>query len=111
MDLLWWHRFAWSIEIPWEQATRAEAGDFSHWLQIADKPLSPHWRHPGELSTRGVPRPTTPNALTGKLAPGIEYAPSIAAHAESVLRGFYEFHLEAGSGPTVNPFPLTSSPT
>jgi integrase len=111
MDLLWWHRFSWSIEIPWEQATRAEAGDFSLWLQIADKPLSPHWRHPGELSTRGVPRPTTPNALTGKLAPGIEYAPSIAAHAESVLRGFYEFHLEAGSGPMVNPFPLTRSPT
>jgi hypothetical protein len=23
-----------------------------------------------------------------------------------VLRGFYEFHLQAGSGPMVNPFPL-----
>jgi site-specific recombinase XerC len=31
------------------------------------------------------------------------------AHAESVLRSFYEFHLEAGSGPMVNPFPLTRS--
>jgi integrase len=27
-------------------------------------------------------------------------------HCESVLRGFYEFHLQAGSGPMVNPFPL-----
>jgi len=26
-----------------------------------------------------------------------------------VLRGFYEFHLEAGSGPMVNPFPLARS--
>jgi integrase len=28
------------------------------------------------------------------------------AHAESVLRAFYDFHLEVGSGPIVNPFPL-----
>ena len=28
------------------------------------------------------------------------------AHCESVLRGFYDFHLEAGTGPMVNPFPL-----
>ena len=27
-------------------------------------------------------------------------------HCESVLRGFYDFHLEAGTGPMVNPFPL-----
>ena len=29
------------------------------------------------------------------------------AHCESVLRGFYDFHLEAGTGPMVNPFPLS----
>ena len=28
------------------------------------------------------------------------------AHCETVLRGFYDFHLEAGTGPMVNPFPL-----
>jgi integrase len=28
------------------------------------------------------------------------------AHCETVLRHFYEFHLESGSGPMVNPFPL-----
>ena len=28
------------------------------------------------------------------------------AHSETVLRCFYEFHLEAGSGPVINPFPL-----
>jgi integrase len=28
------------------------------------------------------------------------------AHCETVLRSFYEFHLEAGTGPMVNPFPL-----
>ena len=34
------------------------------------------------------------------------YAPSVRAHAETVLRGFYDYHLEAGTGPLVNPFPL-----
>jgi site-specific recombinase XerD len=28
------------------------------------------------------------------------------AHCETVCRGFYEYHLEAGTGPIVNPFPL-----
>lgn len=109
MDLLRWYRFLWSVEIPWQQATRVEARDFSLWLQVADKPRRPHWRHPGELSTRRVPQPTAPNSLTGKPAPGAKYAARTAAHAESVLRSFYDFHLEAGSGPMVNPFPLTRS--
>jgi integrase len=33
----------------------------------------------------------------------------VRAHSETVLRGFYDFHLEAGSGPLVNPFPLDRS--
>ena len=35
-----------------------------------------------------------------------EHAPATVAHCETVLRGFYEFHLEAGTGPMVDPFPL-----
>ena len=31
------------------------------------------------------------------------------AHSETVLRGFYDFHREAGTGPPVNPFPLDRS--
>jgi len=45
--------------------------------------------------------------VTGKAPPGTRYAPATAAHSETVLRSFYEFHLEAGSGPMVNPFPLS----
>ena len=44
--------------------------------------------------------------MTGKRAPGATYAPSTLAHSETVLRGFYAFHLEADSGPIMNPFPL-----
>ena len=40
---------------------------------------------------------------------GRGYAPAVRAHSETVLRGFYDFHLEAGTGPVVNPFPLDRS--
>ena len=46
------------------------------------------------------------NAVTGKRAPGRRYSAATLAHCESVLRGFYDFHLEAGTGPMLNPFPL-----
>jgi integrase len=44
--------------------------------------------------------------VTGKRSPGRRYAIATVVHCETVLRGFYEFHLEAGSGPMVSPFPL-----
>ena len=50
--------------------------------------------------------PGTPNPVTGKRSPGRGYAAATVVHCESVLRGFYAFHLEAGTGPMVNPFPL-----
>ena len=42
-------------------------------------------------------------AAAGRARP---YAASVRAHSETVLRGFYDFHLAAGSGPIMNPFPL-----
>jgi integrase len=80
MDLLRWFRFTWAVGVPWDQATRAEARDFCRWIQLAGKP--------------GIP------ALDAR------YAPATVAHCETVLRGFYDFHLDAGTGPIVNPFPL-----
>ena len=47
MDLLRWFRFLWAVGVGWDQATRVEARDFCRWLQVADKPARPHWRHPG----------------------------------------------------------------
>ncbi len=40
---------------------------------------------------------------------GEAYAPSVRAHSETVLRGFYDFHRDVGSGPVLNPFPLDRS--
>jgi integrase len=95
MDLLRWFRFTWAIGVPWGQATRAEARDFSRWMLVAGKPSRPHWRRPSE-----IPGPP----FTGQA-----YAPAVRAHSETVLRGFYDFHIEAGTGPIVNPFPLDRS--
>lgn len=96
MDLLRWFRFLWAVEVPWRQATRVEARDFCRWLALRDKPLR----------GKGSARPGTRNPVTGKLTLAATYAPATRAHCETVVRGFYAFHQEAGSGPMVNPFPL-----
>jgi len=109
MDLLRWFRFLWALGVGWDQATRVEARDFCRWLQVAVKPTRPHWRHPDkDVSGSGRER-TAPrvNAVTGKAFRGDRYEPATVAHCESVVRGFYDFHLEAGTGPMVNPFPLS----
>lgn len=92
MDLLRWFRFLWAIQTPWHRVSRIEARDFCRWMLVAGKPSRPHWRRAEQAA-----EPTS----TGKA-----YAPSVRAHCETVLRSFYEFHLEAGTGPIINPFPL-----
>jgi integrase len=114
MDLLRWFRFCWAIGVAWDQATRSEARDFCRWIQIAAKPGGPGRRterggSAGEAAAGiapAAPKRRAANPVTGKPGPGGRYAASTAAHCESVLRQFYDFHLEVGSGPMVNPFPL-----
>src|SRR5712671_1930049 len=108
MALLRWWRFLRAVEIGWDEATQAEARDFLCWVQLADKPERPHWRYPGggAPGTTAAMAPGTPNPVTGKRSPGRGYATATVVHCESVLRAFYDFHLEAGTGPMVNPFPL-----
>jgi integrase len=103
MDLLRWFRFLWAVEIPWWEATRTEARDFSRWIQVTAKPVRSHWRSPDKPP---VVKPKAVNPVTGKRPPGRNYAPSTVAHCETVLRSSYAYHLEAGTGLLVNPFPL-----
>jgi integrase len=95
MDLLRWFRFLWAVDVRWERATRIEARDFCRWMLLAGKPARPHWRRPDQAP--------------GRRSAGAAYAPSVRAHSETVLRGFYDFHLDAGIGPILNPFPLDRS--
>ncbi len=104
MTLLRWFRFLWAAEVPWDQATRVEARDFARWVQVVGKPARRHWRGDDDASEvrPGVP---VPNRVTGKSPPGPQYATATVAHGETVARTFYDFHLQAGTGPLVNPFP------
>jgi Phage integrase, N-terminal SAM-like domain len=113
MDLLRWFRFCWATGTAWDHATRREAADFCRWLRIAVRPARPHWRvrdaaDAGAAACGGAAAASGPPAgsVTGEPVPARAYAQSTAAHCETVLRHFYDFHLEAGSGPMVNPFPL-----
>ena len=85
---------------PRRSEPRPEAGlkitrDFCRWLQIAGKPAS--------CPPRAAPKRLVPGS---RRPPSAKYAPMTVAHCETVCRGFYEYHLEAGTGPVVNPFPL-----
>ena len=57
MALLRWFRFLGAIEVPWEQATRVEARDFSRWVQVAAKPERAHWRHRDQSVAVSQPTP------------------------------------------------------
>ena len=92
MDMLRWFRFLWAVEVPWDRASRLEARDFSRWLQVAGQPRRPHWRRPSEAGRWA--------------AGGKPYAASVRAHSETVLRSFYDFHRDIGTGPVLNPFLL-----
>jgi site-specific recombinase XerD len=107
VDLLRWWRFLDAVDVTWDRASRAEARDFSCWIQLtarqqlqASRPRAARW------SSRS---PGAPNPVTGKPASGDGYAPSTVAHSETVLRRFYDFHRDAGTGPVLNPFPLDTS--
>jgi site-specific recombinase XerD len=83
MDLLRWFRFLWAVEVAWDRATRSEARDFCRWLAVTNGVKG---------SGRGTP-----------------YSVSVRVHSETVLRCFYDFHRDVGTGPMVNPFPLDRS--
>ena len=107
VDLLRWWRFLDAIDVEWDRASRAEARDFSCWIQLTAKQrLQTSRPRAARLSSRV---PGAPNLVTGKPASGDGYAPSTVAHSETVLRRFYDFHRDCGTGPVLNPFPLDVS--
>ncbi|MDX2388838.1 tyrosine-type recombinase/integrase [Streptomyces sp. DK15] len=98
-DLLRWWRWLGVIEVEWDKATSAEVRDFVLWLQRVPK-------------ERRVPRTTsaalvgTINPITRKQYPDDQYKVRTVRHSNAVLRSFYEYWIERGLGPLVNPVPL-----
>lgn len=107
MDLLRWWRFLHAVDVEWDRATRLEARDFSCWIQMTVKQR----RRPAVADVARVTNTVAgeANMVTGKSAPGHGYAASTVAHSETVLRCFYDFHRDEGTGPILNPFPLDRS--
>lgn len=108
MDLLRWWRFLHAVGVCWDRATRVEARDFSCWIQLTVKPRRQAARTAAAVGT-AARRAGAPNPVTGKPTPGVRYAPATVAHSETVLRGFYDYHRDAGTGPVLNPFPLDAA--
>ncbi|MEG8184654.1 site-specific integrase [Nocardia terpenica] len=104
MDLLRWWRFLAAVDVVWDRASRIEARDFSCWIQSTVKPRRSKAVPAASGRSTGAANPTT-----GKPAPDSRYAVATVAHSETVLRGFYDFHLKASTGPIINPFPLDRS--
>jgi integrase len=107
VDLLRWWRFLGAVGVGWDRASRVEARDFSCWIQLTAKQrLQTSRPKAARLSSRAA---GAPNPVTGKPAAGDGYATSTVVHSETVLRRFYDFHRDGGTGPVLNPFPLDFS--
>jgi integrase len=93
----WW-RFLVAVGVDWDKATSAEVRDFVLWLLQAEK-------------TRRAPRTASAatagrvNMATRKPHPGDRYQPRTVRHSNAVLRSFYDYWIELGEGPLVNPVP------
>jgi len=98
-DLLRWWRWLQAVDIGWSRATSAEVRDFVLWLGQASKP---------RRATRTASALTagTVNPVTRKQHLDDRYQPRTVRHSNAVLRAFYEFWIERGEGPLVNPVPL-----
>ena len=107
MDLLRWWRFLQAVDVAWDRASRVDARDFSCWIQLTAK--ARHGSVVPASAELAATAAASPNPVTGKPALGVGYSPATVAHSETVLRSFYDFHRDAGTGPLLNPFPLDLS--
>jgi integrase len=97
--LLRWWRWLRAVGVEWDQATSEEARDLVLWLKGTAKSR----RSPRTVSAATV---GTVNPITGKPYLDDQYKPRTVRHSNAVVRSFYEFWIEIGEGPLVNPVPL-----
>jgi len=97
--LLRWWRWLVAVGVEWDKATSVEVKDFVLWLgQAAKSRNSPR--------TTSIVTAGTVNPTTRKRNLGDQYEPRTVRHSNAVLRSFYEFWIELGAGPLVNPVAL-----
>ncbi|UZG52839.1 tyrosine-type recombinase/integrase [Rhodococcus opacus] len=97
--LLRWWRWLRAVDVDWDKATPAECRDLVLWLQANLKARrSPRTK---SLATAG-----TINPITRKRYLDDNYAVRTIRHSNAVVRAFYEYWIEIGQGPLINPVPL-----
>ena len=94
--LLRWWRWLRVVDVEWDRATAAEVRDFVLWLGRPRKPR----RSPRTVSATTA---GTVNPVTRKRYLDDGFEARTVRHSNAVLRGFYEFWIELGVGPLVNP--------
>ncbi|TQC42989.1 site-specific integrase [Rhodococcus sp. WS4] len=97
--LLRWWRWLQAVGVEWDRATPAEVRDLVLWLKQAEKPR----RSPRTVSAATA---GTVNPITRKQYLDDKYKPNTTRHSNAVVRSFYEFWIELGEGPLINPVPL-----
>jgi integrase len=90
--LLRWWRWLEAVRVGWDRATSAEVRDLVLWLAQARKP-----------AMSAAPLNGAVNVVTGKPYPGSGYGPRTVRHSNAVLHTFYEYWIDRGEGPLVNP--------
>ncbi|MGH3573009.1 MAG: tyrosine-type recombinase/integrase [Pseudonocardiaceae bacterium] len=95
--LMRWWRFLLVIEVHWNRVTSAEVRDFVLWLRHTTKP----GRRTASAATAG-----TVNPVTRKKHLDARYEVRTLRHSNAVLRTFYEYWIELGHPPLINPVPL-----
>jgi integrase/recombinase XerD len=91
----WW-RFLRAVGVEWDQATSCEVKDFVLWLMQAKKEHA-------AARTRSAATSGGINPVTRKQYLGDGYQPRTIRHSNAVIRTFYEFWIDMGARPLVNP--------
>ena len=109
MDLLRWFRFLSAVGVDWDQGEPCRGAGFLSLVGGGAKAGPPALASPGRV-LRMRAGPSAPNAVTGKRPAGPRMRRQRWRTARACCARFYDFHLEAGTGPMVNPFPLVAAP-
>lgn len=97
--LLRWWRWLLVVDVPWDCATSAETRGFVLWLTATVKPRR-------SARTASAATAGQVNPVTRKASLGDQYQARTIRHSNAVIRSFYEFWLDEGSRPLINPMPL-----
>ncbi|WP_208616282.1 tyrosine-type recombinase/integrase [Amycolatopsis regifaucium] len=98
-DLLRWWRWLLVVDVRWDCVTSAESRGFVLWLTATVKPRRN--ARTGSAATAGQVNP-----ITRKASLNDQYQARTIRHSNAVIRSFYEFWLDEGSRPLINPMPL-----